>query len=149
MEGVITMIEGDHLDPYLLRPVGIVRSNLKRLEDCPHQGWEGAPDAWVEIDPAFADGLDGITPGCEVVLLTWFHKARRNLLKLHPRNNPENPFRGVFTTRSPDRPNPVGLHRVEVLEIDIRGRLRVRPLEALDGTPIIDIKPILRKSLDV
>jgi len=143
------MVDVDHLDPYLLRPVGIVRSKLKRREDCPHQGSEGAPDAWVEIDPAFADGLDGITPGCEVVLLTWFHKARRNVLKLHPRNNPENPLRGVFTTRSSDRPNPVGLHRVEVLEVDMEGRLRVRPLEALDGTPIIDIKPILRKSLDV
>jgi tRNA-Thr(GGU) m(6)t(6)A37 methyltransferase TsaA len=103
----------------------------------------------VEIDPAFAEGLDGITPGLEVVLLTWFHKARRNVLKLHPRNDPENPLRGVFTTRSADRQNPVGLHRVEVVEVDMQGRLRVRPLEALDGTPIIDIKPILRKSLDV
>jgi tRNA-Thr(GGU) m(6)t(6)A37 methyltransferase TsaA len=122
------MIDVDHLDPYLLQPVGIVRSKLK---------------------PAFADGLDGITPGCEVVLLTWFHKARRNVLKLHPRDNPKNPLRGVFTTRSSNRPNPVGLHRVEVLEVDMEGRLRVRPLEALNGTPIIDIKPILRKSLDV
>jgi tRNA-Thr(GGU) m(6)t(6)A37 methyltransferase TsaA len=137
------MIDVDHLDPYLLQPVGIVRSKLKRLEDCPLQGSEGAPD------PAFADGLDGITPGCEVVLLTWFHKARRNVLKLHPRDNPKNPLRGVFTTRSSNRPNPVGLHRVEVLEVDMEGRLRVRPLEALNGTPIIDIKPILRKSLDV
>jgi tRNA (Thr-GGU) A37 N-methylase len=82
------MIDVDHLDPYLLQPVGIVRSKLKRLEDCPLQGSEGGPDAWVEIHPAFADGLDGITPGCEVVLLTWFHKARRNVLKLHPRDNP-------------------------------------------------------------
>ena len=143
------MIDFDTIDPYLLRPVGIVRSKLKRREDCPRQGWEGAPDAWVEIDPAFAEGLDGITPGCEAVLLTWFHKAKRNVLKVHPRNNPENPLRGVFTTRSADRPNPAGLHRVEVLEVDMQGRLKVRPLEALDGTPIIDIKPILQKSLDV
>jgi tRNA-Thr(GGU) m(6)t(6)A37 methyltransferase TsaA len=143
------MMDVDNIDPYLLRPVGIVRSKLKRREDCPRQGWEGAPDAWVEIDPAFVDGLDGITPGLEVILLTWFHKAERNVLKVHPRNNPENPLRGVFTTRSSDRPNPVGLHRVEVLEVDMQGRLRVRPLEALDGTPVIDIKPILRKSLDV
>ena len=143
------MIDFDTIDPYLLRPVGIVRSKLKRREDCPRQGWEGAPDAWVEIDPAFAEGLDGITPGCEAVLLTWFHKAKRNVLKVHPRNNPENPLRGVFTTRSADRPNPVGLHRVEVLEVDMQGRLKVRRLEALDGTPIIDIKPILQKSLDV
>ena len=143
------MIDVNNIDPYLLRPVGIVRSKLKRREDCPRQGWEGAPDAWVEIDPAFVEGLDGITPGHEVVLLTWFHKAKRNVLKVHPRNNPENPLRGVFTTRSADRPNPVGLHRVEVLEVDMQGRLKVRPLEALDGTPIIDIKPILQKSLDV
>ncbi|MGD9208245.1 MAG: tRNA (N6-threonylcarbamoyladenosine(37)-N6)-methyltransferase TrmO [Syntrophobacterales bacterium] len=143
------MMDVDNIDPYLLRPVGIVRSKLKRREDCPRQGREGAPDAWVEIDPAFVDGLDGITPGLEVILLTWFHKAERNVLKVHPRNNPENPLRGVFTTRSSDRPNPVGLHRVEVLEVDMQGRLRVRPLEALDGTPVIDIKPILRKSLDV
>ena len=143
------MIDVDNLDPYLLQPVGIVRSKLKRRKDCPHQGWEGAPDAWVEIDSAFAEGLDGITPGLEVVLLTWFHKARRNVLKLHPRNNPENPLRGVFTARSPDRPNPVGLHRVEVVEVDVQGSFRVRPLEALDGTPIIDIKPILERSLDV
>jgi len=139
----------DHLGPYLLRPVGIVRSSLKRQEDCPRQGREGAPDAWVEIDPAYADGLDGIIPGCEVVLLTWFHEASRNVLKLHPRDDPENPVRGVFTTRSSNRPNPIGLHPVEVLDIDTQGRLKVRPLEALDGTPIIDIKPILRKSLGV
>ena len=144
------MIDVDNIDPCLLRPVGIVRSKLKRREDCPLQGWEGAPDAWVEIDPAFAEGLDGITPGCEAILLTWFHKAKRNVLKLHPRNNPENPLRGVFATRSADRPNPVGLHRVEVLEVDMQGgRLRVRPLEALDGKPIIDIKPILQKAPDV
>ncbi len=148
-EGVITMVDLDNMDPYLLRPVGFVRSKLKRREDCPKQGYEGAPDAWVEMEPAFAEGLDGITPGCEVVLLTWFHKATRNVLKLHPRDNPENPRRGVFTTRSSNRPNPVGLHRVEVLEIDMQMRLRVRPLEALDGTPIIDIKPIIQKSHDV
>jgi len=143
------MVDLDNMDPYLLRPVGFVRSKLKRREDCPKQGYEGAPDAWVEMEPAFAEGLDGITPGCEVVLLTWFHKATRNVLKLHPRDNPENPRRGVFTTRSSNRPNPVGLHRVEVLEIDMQMRLRVRPLEALDGTPIIDIKPIIQKSHDV
>lgn len=143
------MADVDNVAPYELEPIGMVRSDLKRLEDCPHQGWEGAPDAWLEIDSAIVDGLDGITPGCEVVILTWFHQARRSVLKLHPRNNPQNPLRGVFATRSPDRPNPVGLHRVEVLEIEKRGRLKVRPLEALNGTPIIDIKPVLRKSFDV
>jgi tRNA-Thr(GGU) m(6)t(6)A37 methyltransferase TsaA len=82
-------------------------------------------------------------------LLTWLHEARRNVLRVHPRGNPENPLRGVFATRSPDRPNPVGLHRVEVMEVEKRGRLRVRPLEALDGTPIIDIKPVLPKAEEV
>ena len=125
-----------------------MRSKLKRREDCPKQGYEGAPDAWLEIDSALSDGLDGIIAGCEVIVLTWFHEATRGTLKLHPRGNPENPLRGVFSTRSPDRPNPVGLHRVEVLEIDMQGRLRVRPLEALDGTPVIDIKPILRRVSD-
>jgi tRNA-Thr(GGU) m(6)t(6)A37 methyltransferase TsaA len=139
----------DNIDPYLLQPVGFVRSKLKRREDCPKQGYEGAPDAWVEIESAFVEGLDGITPGCEVVLITWFHRASRNVLKLHPRNDPENPLQGVFATRSSDRPNPVGLHRVEVLQIEVQGRFKVRPLEALDGTPIIDIKPILQKALDV
>jgi tRNA-Thr(GGU) m(6)t(6)A37 methyltransferase TsaA len=143
------MRNADPVDPYLLRPIGIVRSNLKGREDCPHQGWEGAPDAWLEIAPAFTDGLDGVTPGCELVLLTWLHEARRNVLRVHPRGNPENPLRGVFATRSPDRPNPVGLHRVEVMEVEKRGRLRVRPLEALDGTPIIDIKPVLPKAEEV
>ncbi len=142
------MVDLDNIDPYLLRPVGFVRSKLKRREDCPKQGYEGASDAWVEIEPAFAEGLDGITPCCEVVLITCFHKTTRNVLKLHPRNDPQNPLQGVFTTRSSDRPNPVGLHRVEVLQIDMQGKFRVRPLEALDGTPIIDIKPILQKSLD-
>jgi tRNA-Thr(GGU) m(6)t(6)A37 methyltransferase TsaA len=143
------MTDLDPADAYRLRPIGIVRSTLKRREDCPHQGWEGAPAAWLELAPAFAEGLDGVTPGCELVLLTWFHEAQRNVLKVHPRGNPGNPLCGVFVTRSPDRPNPIGLHRVEVLEVEKRGRLKVRPLEALDGTPIIDIKPVLRDSIDV
>jgi tRNA-Thr(GGU) m(6)t(6)A37 methyltransferase TsaA len=143
------MLNLDSIDPYMLRPVGFVRSKLKRREDCPKQGHEGAPDAWVEVDPAFSDGLDGIISGSEIILVTWLHEATRTILTLHPRDNPENPLRGVFATRSPNRPNPVGLHRVEVLELDVQGRLRVRPLEALDGTPVIDIKPVLRKSRDV
>ncbi|MDJ0828604.1 MAG: tRNA (N6-threonylcarbamoyladenosine(37)-N6)-methyltransferase TrmO [Desulfobacterales bacterium] len=142
------MLDLDKIDPYLLRPVGFVRSKLKRRKDCPKQGYEGAPDAWVEVDCDFAEGLDGITPGSKVILVTWFHKATRNVLKLHPRDNKDRPLRGVFATRSPDRPNPVGLHRVEILQIDRPGRIQVRPLEALDGTPIIDIKPILKNSLD-
>ena len=129
--------------PYLLRPVGIVHSQLKRREDCPHQGQEGAPEAWLEIDADFAAGLEGIAPGTEVILVTWFHEARRNVLRVHPRGNPETPLCGVFATRSPNRPNPIGLHRLEVLEIREERWLRVRPLEALDGTPVLDIKPVL------
>jgi tRNA-Thr(GGU) m(6)t(6)A37 methyltransferase TsaA len=134
------------VDQYVLRPIGSVRSTLKRLEECPKQNREGAPDAWVEIDPAFAEGLEGITPGCEVILITWLHKARRNVLKVRPRADPENPLRGVFTTRSPERPNPLGLHCVEVLEVEAKGRLRVRALEVLDGTPVVDIKPVITGS---
>lgn len=131
---------------YLLRPVGVVRSRLESREDCPKQGWEGAPDAWLEIDSAFADALDGLTVGSDILILTWLHESRRDLLKVHPRGNPNEPLRGVFSTRSPDRPNPIGLHRIEVLNIEKPGRVRVRPLEALDGTPILDIKPVLAKS---
>lgn len=138
----------DGIDSYRLRPVGWVRSSLKEREECPHQGWEGAPDAWLEMESGFVEALDGITPGSEVVLLTWFHEALRDVLKLHPRGNPQNPLCGVFSTRSPDRPNPIGLHRVHVLEIEEGRLLRVRPLEALDGTPILDIKPVLEASRD-
>ena len=140
------MVDVNNAAPYVLRPIGFVRSDLKRLEDCPHQGCESAPNAWLDIDPAFADGLDCITSRGELIVLTWLHKARRNVLKLHPRNNPANPLRGVFSTRSPNRPNPVGLHRVEVLQIEKGNRLLVGPLEVLDGTPIIDIKPLESKS---
>ena len=143
------MTDLNTIEPFLIRPVGYVHSSLKRLEDCPKQGNEGAPDAWVEIDPAFVQGLDGITPGCDVILITWFHKSSRNVLKVNPRSDPRNALRGVFATRSPARPNPVGLHRVEVLEIDAQKRLKVRPLEALDGTPIIDIKPLLKMAPDM
>ena len=128
---------------YLLRPVGIVHSSLKSCEGCPKQGWEGGPDAWLEIDPVFVDGLECIAVGNDILILTWLHKGRRDLLKAHPRGNPNEHLRGVFATRSPDRPNPIGLHRVEVLEIQDPGRIRVRPLEALDGTPLLDIKPVI------
>lgn len=131
---------------YVLRPVGVVRSPLKSLEDCPKQGYEGAPDAWLEIDAAFADALDGLNVGLEILLLTWLHQGRRDLLRVHPRGNLEEPLKGVFVTRSPDRPNPVGLHRVTVMEFQKSNRVRVRPLEVVDGTPIIDIKPLMRKS---
>ena len=131
---------------YLLRPVGVVHSSLRSREGCPKQGWEGAPDAWLEIYAAFADGLDGLAVGSEILILTWLHEGMCDLLRVHPRGDPTQPLRGVFTTRSPDRPNPIGLHRVEVLEVQKPGRLRVRPLEAFDGTPIIDIKPVMPES---
>jgi tRNA-Thr(GGU) m(6)t(6)A37 methyltransferase TsaA len=128
---------------YQLLPIGFVRSPLTSLQGCPKQGSEGAPEAWIEIDPAFSDALDDLAPGQEIIVLTWLHKANRYLLKVHTRGNPEAPLNGVFSTRSPDRPNPIGLHRVAILEIQRPGRIRVRPLEALDGTPVIDIKPVL------
>jgi tRNA-Thr(GGU) m(6)t(6)A37 methyltransferase TsaA len=135
-----------HDSEYVLRPVGVVRSPLKSREECPKQGFEGAPDAWLEIDPAFAEALDGLMVGREIVVLTWFHEADRDLLKVHPRGDPNRLMRGVFSTRSPDRPNPIGLHRVEVMEIGEPGRVRVRPLEAVDGTPIVDIKSVMLES---
>jgi tRNA-Thr(GGU) m(6)t(6)A37 methyltransferase TsaA len=145
---IIELDSGNSMGRYLLQPIGYVRSTLKRLEDCQNQNWEGAPDAWVEIYPAFAEGLEDITPGSEVILITWLHKARRNVLKVHPRGNPQNPLRGVFATRSPDRPNPLGLHRVEILEVEGKGRFRVHALEVLDGTPVIDIKPVITRADD-
>lgn len=132
---------------YTLRPVAYVRSELKRLEDAPMQGLEGAPDAELEVEPAYADALDGVQPGDDLVLLTWLHLADRGVLKVHPRSDPARPLTGVFATRSPDRPNPIGLHRVRVLERDGL-RLRVAPLEAVDGTPVVDIKPVLDESND-
>jgi len=131
---------------YLLHPVGVVRSSLRSREGCPKQGWEGAPDAWLEIDAGFTGALAGITVGSEILILTWLHQGRRDLLKVHPRGDPDKPLRGVFATRSADRPNPIGLHRAEVLEIQKPGRIRVRPMEVLDGTPIIDIKPVIPES---
>jgi tRNA-Thr(GGU) m(6)t(6)A37 methyltransferase TsaA len=131
-----------------LRLIGVVRSPLTTREEAPKQGSEGAPEAWVEIDPAFADALAGVAAGDEVILLTWLHLSRRDVLEVHPRGDPERPLTGVFATRSPDRPNPIGLHRVRVLETDPPARLRVSPLEALDGTPVVDIKPVLSGPVD-
>ena len=134
-------------DRFAIQPVAVIRSVLTRLEDAPMQGYEGAPDAWVEVEPAFVDALDGLGVGDEVVLLTWFHLADRGVLKVHPRSDPRRPLAGVFATRSPDRANPIGLHRVTVLAIE-GSRLHVQPLEAIDGTPVIDIKPVLPDSHD-
>ena len=132
---------------FIIRPIGMVRSELSAREEAPKQGNEGAPDAWVEIDAAVREGLEGIMVGSEIILLTWFHEADRTMLKVHPRGDFSRPLTGVFSTRSGDRPNPVALHRVTVLEIDAN-RVKVGPLEAIDGTPVIDIKPLLPQSID-
>lgn len=125
-----------------LRIIGHVRSSLTSRTAAPRQGSEGAPAAWLELDADIAEGLAGIEPDQELIVLTWLHEARRDVLRTHPRNDPSLPLSGVFATRSPDRPNPIGLHRVRVL--DVRpGKLHVEPLEAIDGTPIVDIKPVL------
>jgi len=132
---------------YMIAPIGVIRSELASLEAAPLQGYEGAPEAWLELTDPVAQGLVGITAGDELIVLTWLHRARRDVLQVHPRGRLEAPLTGVFATRSPDRPNPVGLHRVSVLEVDGL-RLRVAPIEAIDGTPIIDIKPVLAQSDD-
>ena len=130
-----------------LRQIAIVSSELTNPDDAPMQGYEGAPDAWVEVDHRYAEALHGLAAGDEVILITWFHQADRNVLQVHPRSDPSRPLTGVFATRSPDRPNPLGLHRVTVRSIEST-RLRVGPLEAIDGTPIVDIKPVLDNSAD-
>lgn len=135
------------IDPNSLHSIGIVRSPLKDRTAAPSQGGEGAPDAWIELTPSVSEGLEGIAVGDEVVVITWLHEARRDVLKLHPRWDESLPLTGVFATRSPDRPNPLGLHRVTVLEIGGR-KLKVGPLEAIDGTPVVDLKPVLRASAD-
>lgn len=135
------------LDSYQLRPIGIVRSPLKERSNAPNQGSEGAPDALIELAPSVQDGLDRIEAGDELIIVTWLHESRRDVLKTHPRGDESIPLTGVFATRSPDRPNPLGLHPVTVREIAGR-ELKVGPLEAIDGTPVVDIKPALRASPD-
>jgi tRNA-Thr(GGU) m(6)t(6)A37 methyltransferase TsaA len=122
--------------------IGRVESSLTDPATAPKQGDEGSPEAWLVFDPEVAHGLDGIHEGDEILLLTWLDRAQRDVLRVRPRDDPANPERGVFTTRSADRPNPIGLHRVRVLGID-GCRFRVADLEALNDTPIIDVKPVL------
>jgi tRNA-Thr(GGU) m(6)t(6)A37 methyltransferase TsaA len=130
-----------------LTPVGKVESELTDPALAPKQGREGAPDAWLVFEPAVLVALEGIEPGAEVIVLTWLDRARRDVLRVHPRDDPANPLQGVFNTRSADRPNPIGLHPVQILSVE-GVRVRVRGLEAVDGTPIVDVKPVLRRSLD-
>ena len=125
-----------------LRAIGTISSSLTDPGAAPKQGDEGAPEATLEISPEFARGLEGITAGDEVIVLTWLDRADREVLAVHPRDDLSNPETGVFATRSADRPNPIGLHHVRVLELDGR-RLRVDALEAIDGTPVLDLKPVL------
>lgn len=130
---------------YYLEPIGFVRSPLKHLVEAPMQGSEGAPDAWLELKQQVMEGVDGLAVGAEIIVITWLHQAQRDTLKVYPRDDMTRPLTGVFATRSPDRPNPLGLHPVTVLEID-GIRIKVGPLEAIDGTPIVDIKPVLQLS---
>lgn len=134
-------------DRYIIEPVGRVESPLLQREQAPRQGDEGAPDAWLVFDPAVSDALRDLQAGAEVIVLTWLDRARRDVLVVHPRDDLTRPQLGVFSTRSPDRPNPVGLHRVEIVAVE-GTRIRVRNLEALDGTPIVDIKPVLDRDTE-
>lgn len=133
---------------YRVRPIGIVRSVLRRRRDCPKHSWLGAPEAWLQIDTEYLQALEGVEAGQEVIVLTWLHQSDRSVLRVHPGRDAANPICGVFHTRSPDRPNPIGLHRLRILEMPEPGRLRVYPLEVVDGTPVIDIKPVLSPTAD-
>ena len=136
----------DDLDSYVVRPIGVVRSTLRSLADAPNQAFEGAPEALLEIDPCFADALHRIEVGDELILLTWLQLADRNVLQTHPTGDINIPLTGVFRTRSPARPNPIGVHRVTVTALEGPTGLRVGALEAIDGTPIADLKVAMRDS---
>jgi tRNA-Thr(GGU) m(6)t(6)A37 methyltransferase TsaA len=127
---------------FQVEPIGWVESPLTERAQAPRQGDEGAPEAWLVLEPRVADGMRDIAPGAWLIVLTWLDRADRNVLVTRPRDDPARPPTGVFSTRSPDRPNPVGLHRVQVLATEGL-RILVRPLEALDKTPVIDLKPVL------
>jgi tRNA-Thr(GGU) m(6)t(6)A37 methyltransferase TsaA len=132
---------------YDIRPIGWVESPLVDRDLAPKQGDEGSPDAWLVFKPDVREGIRDLEVGSEVIVLTWLDRASRDVLAVHPRGDPRNPEAGVFSTRSPDRPNPVGLHRVQIVSIDDL-RVRVRNLEALDGTPIVDVKPVLDQTTE-
>lgn len=129
-------------DEYVIHPIGYVESPLVDRDQAPKQGDEGSPEAWLVFEPGVTAALTDLRPGTDVIMLTWFDRASRDVLAVHPRSDPSRPLTGVFSTRSPDRPNPVGLHRVKIVEIDGL-RFKVHDLEALDGTPIVDVKPVL------
>ncbi len=131
------------MQTFSIWPIGVIRSEIKHKEDAPLFYTEGASNAFLEMIPAFKDGLHRMEVGDEIIIITWLHLASRETLQVHPRGNISNPLTGVFSTRSPDRPNPLGLHRVKVLEINSDG-LRIGPIEAIDGTPVIDIKQVMQ-----
>ena len=135
------------MGPFDVLAIGVVESSLNDAASAPRQGDEGAPDAWLVFEPGFAAGLEGLSPGDTIFVFTWLDRASRDVLRVHPRGDRSRPEEGVFATRSPHRPNPIGLHPVEILAIDGR-RLHVRGLEALDGTPILDVKPVLGSEID-
>lgn len=128
---------------YSIKPIGVIQSVLTDLAKAPLQGDEGGYEAWLEFMPEVVSGLAGIQVGDEIIVLTWLHRAQRNVLEFHPRGRLDAPLAGVFATRSPDRPNPIGLHQVSVLQI-AGSRLKVAPIETIDGTPIVDVKPVLK-----
>ncbi|MFO7985691.1 MAG: tRNA (N6-threonylcarbamoyladenosine(37)-N6)-methyltransferase TrmO [Desulfatiglandaceae bacterium] len=128
---------------FRLTQIGVVRSPLKDLHQCPRQEREGAPEARIDMDPRYAEALKGLKTGKQIIILTWLHKADRERLKVHPRGNPAIPMRGVFSTRSPHRPNPIGLHQTRLLAFESPVSIRVAPLEAVDGTPVVDIKSVI------
>jgi len=135
----------DAPEPYVVQPIGVIRSTLRTPSDAPNQAFEGAPGALLDIDPAFADALHRIEVGDQLIVLTWLHLADREVLQTHPTGDPNIPLTGVFRTRSPDRPNPIGVHRVIVTALESATRLRVDALEAIDGTPIVDLKVAMRE----
>ena len=136
------------MEEFSVRPIGTIRSELKNVDDAPMFYTDvGAPNARLELIPAFIDGLDRMQVGDEIIVITWLHLAHRDVLKVHPQGNTAKPLTGVFLTRSPDRPNPLGLHRAKVLAIE-EGSLTIGPIEVVDGTPVLDIKPVVEEADD-
>ncbi len=132
---------------YELQPIGWVESSLTNPKAASNQGAQESPDAWLVLAETVSEGLRDLQPGTDIIALTWLDKARRDVLSVQPRGDPANPERGVFSTRSPDRPNPIGLHRVQIASIH-GTRIKVRNLDAVNGTPILDIKPVLDRTPD-
>jgi tRNA-Thr(GGU) m(6)t(6)A37 methyltransferase TsaA len=144
---IIENVKTSSFETFSIQPIGVIRSEIKSREDAPCFYTEGAPNAVVEMSPAYMDGLHRMKAGDEIIVITWLHQADREVLKVHPRGNPSNPLTGVFSTRSPDRPNPLGLHRVKVLEVN-GTRLQIGAIEAIDGTPVVDLKPVVGEAKD-